>query len=126
MNVNNEPVWVDVEAVGEFTKQKYFGKFSIKPYLTNGERADVARLAQMYCRGITDDIDQKTFLTTLAFLKFHIVEADADWWTNGGLDPLDQSPCFAIAVKVRELQDPVKPEEKAAEAEAKPALKKKS
>ena len=50
-----EPQWVDVESVGESTKQKYFGRFYLKPFLTNRERADAVRLGELYARGIQDD-----------------------------------------------------------------------
>ena len=112
MNVNNEPKWVDFESTGEFTGEKYFGRFCIKPYLTNAERADVARLAETYCRGITEDATQRGFLTTLAFLKFHLVETDAKWWVNSGLDMFDEAPAYALAAKVSEVQKPKKAEEK--------------
>jgi hypothetical protein len=118
VNINNDPKWVDVECEGNFTPTKYFGKFSVKPYLSNAERADVARLAATFTRGI-EDPDQRAFLTTLAFLKFHIVEVDADWWVDGGLSLLDQSPVWTLAAKVRDIQKPVEtpanpaPEQKA-------------
>lgn len=113
MNILNDPKWVDMEAVGEFTGHKYFGRFRIKPYLTHAERSDVARLAEMYNRGISSDSSQKGFNLTLAFLKFHIVESDASWWTeNGGLDMMDEAPIYALAKSVRDVQNPPKPEEK--------------
>lgn len=112
MNVNNDPQWRDVEIEGDFTGKKYFGRFLIKPFLTNGERADVSRLAEMYNRGLSSDGNQKAFNMTMAFLKFHIVESDATWWTDkGGLDLYDESPIFAIAEKVREVQKPAEKKE---------------
>jgi len=100
----NESVWVDVECQGENTKQTFVGRFKIKPFLTHMERADAVRLAERYSRGILDDDAQKTFLRLLAFLKFYIVEADADWWTNDGTDLVDEVPIYELISKLRKLQ----------------------
>lgn len=107
-NINNASQWRDVEVEGEFTKTKYFGRFRLKPYLTHGDRADVARLAELYNRGISTDAAQRAFNMTLAFLKFHIVETDAPWWTEkGGLDLYDEAPIYALAERVRDVQKPL-------------------
>ena len=106
---DNEPKWIDVEATGEVTKHKYMGRFKLKPYLTLGERADAVRLAENYCRGIVTAIDQRDFLTTLAFLNFHVVETDADWWKDEKkFQLLDEAPVYSLSRKVRELQNPEK------------------
>lgn len=103
--MRNEPQWVDVDVEGEFTGEKYFGRFLLKPYLTNGERADAGRLAEMYFRGIKEDTAMRLFLTTLAFLKFHVQETDASWWENGeGLEIQDESPVYKLAEKLQEVQ----------------------
>jgi hypothetical protein len=102
----NAPKWVDIDVIGEHTKQKYFGRFALKPYLTNGERADAVRLSETYFRGISENTNQKMFLSALAFLSMHIVETDAKWWTSNGLDLLDEAPVWAIINKLSEIQDP--------------------
>lgn len=104
--MNNTTKWVDIDVTGEQTKQKYFGRFCLKPYLTHGERADAIRLAETYFRGITENKDQRMFLSTLAFLAMHITETDAKWWVNNGLDMLDEAPVWAIVNKLSEVQDP--------------------
>lgn len=103
--MNNEPKWVDVDSTGEFTGNKYFGRFCIKPFLTHAERADAVRLAEMYYRGITQDANQRMFLTTMAFLKFHVTEFDAPWWGDtSGMSALDEAPVWALSEKLREIQ----------------------
>ena len=107
----NDPQWVDVKAEGENTGQEYFGRFCLKPFLTHEERTDAIRLAEMYCRGIRDDVQQRAFMTTQAFLKFHVVETDARWWDDetGATKILDESPVYEIAQKVKDVQDSLKP-----------------
>lgn len=125
MNINNEPKWVDVDVEGEFTGVKYFGRFQLKPYLTHAERADVSRLAELYNRGITTDATQRAFMMTLAYLKFHIIETDAAWWVDGGLNLHDEAPVYRLAELVRQIQAPEK-EKKDEEKPAAPEKKKKS
>lgn len=102
----NTPKWVDVEVEGEQSKQKYFGRFKLKPYLNHAERADAIRMAERYSVGIVDNKEQRQFLATLAFLGMHITETDAKWWVNSGLDLIDESPIWAIVNKLSEVQDP--------------------
>jgi len=125
MAINNDPCWVEVEVEGEFTKEKYHGRFYIKPYLTNGERADAVRLAEKYCRGIDRSETQKMFLTTLAFLKLHVVDADAAWWQEDGLSMLDESPIYNLSGKLTEIQEKGKtPDAEKTEGSAEPESKK--
>ena len=110
----NESKWVDVDCVGEFTKNKYFGRFNLKPFLNHGERADAVRLSELYCRGIKENLDQRAFLSLVAFLKFHVVETDAAWFKDAdGLSSYDEKPFYEIAEKLRELQTGDKKEEPA-------------
>lgn len=104
--INNEPKWQDVEAVGEVSKVKYFGRFYLKPYLTHGEKNDVARLAALYNRGIEDQ-DKIVFNTNLAYLKFHIVKADATWWSDQfGMDMYEEAPVYEIIQVIKKMQNP--------------------
>jgi hypothetical protein len=110
----NEPKWVEVSTEGEFSGKKYFGRFCLKPYLTHGERADAVRLAEMYYRGIQQDSAQKMFLTSLAFLKFHVVETDAEWWkTQDGLSMVDESPVYKLLEELNKIQNVGKKKEEA-------------
>jgi hypothetical protein len=116
----NEPKWCDVDSEGEFTGRKYFGRFKIKPFLSHAERADAVRLAETYYRGITQDANQRLFLTTLAFLKFHVIETDADWWSEqNGLSITDEDPIWKISDQLQLIQGDAsgkkKPVEKPAE-----------
>lgn len=104
MAINNEPQWCDVKITGERTGYEYFGRFRIKPYLTNEERGDAVRLAERYCRGIDRTDDEIDFQTLLAFLKFHVTEADADWWTADGKEMFDRQPIYEIASKLYDMQ----------------------
>ena len=114
MTINNKPVWVDVEATGESTKNKYFGRFQVKPFLNHGEKTDAVRLAERYCRGIEQSQLQRQFLTTIAFLQFHVTDTDASWWKEdekseeltGPLALLDEEPIYALAAKLGEIQNP--------------------
>jgi hypothetical protein len=46
------------------------------------------------------------FLSTLAFLKFYVVESDAPWWTeNRGTDLIDEEPVWELVKKVSELRE---------------------
>lgn len=104
--LGNEPVWTDLECVGEQTGEKYFGRFQVKRYLTHRERGEAVRLAETLCRGIETTIEHRTLLTTIAFLSSHIIESDAKWWGDRGLDLLDEQPIWELAKKIRELQRP--------------------
>lgn len=106
MAINNEPRWVELNTVGETTGESYFGRFSVKPYLQHNERADAVRLAERYCRGIDTAQTQRMFLTTLAFLKFHVLETDAEWWQEDGLSLLDEEPIYKLAELLGEIQKP--------------------
>jgi hypothetical protein len=107
MSINNDPKWVEVNATGEKTGEKYFGRFSLKPYLTHAETADAERIGSLYTRGIANNTELCAFLITLAYLKFHVVESDALWWKEAGLNSLDQTPFYELATKLREVQKPV-------------------
>lgn len=112
MNINNEPRWIEVTCEGEFTGAKYHGRFQVKPYLTLAERADAARLAGTFTRGISpDDVMMRSLLAATATLKFHILKADADWWTDDGLQLQDESPIMELVKAVQDIQRPKKDEE---------------
>jgi hypothetical protein len=102
-------MWLDLGegVIGEFTKTKYFGRFLIKPFLSNEEKTDVSRIATVYNRGI-DDPDRRMFTLTVAFLKMHVQETDAAWWSEkAGNDLLDESPIYGIAKLVNQAQTTV-------------------
>lgn len=108
MKILNTPVWVDVEVEGETTGMTYSGRFNVKPYLTQGEKADAIRLAEKYCRGIEQNGEQRLLLVALAFLKFYIIESDCDWWDKDGMELLDNKPIFAISEEISKIQTPKK------------------
>jgi hypothetical protein len=110
--IDNSPSFVSIEDVkGETTGTVFNGKFKVKPYITNRERSDVARLMDDLANGIITDTSQRVLLSTIAHLSFHVVEAP-DWWGDMGLDLVDQEPIYALSDKVKELQNPAKAEEK--------------
>lgn len=101
----NDPKWVDLDVKGERSGKQFRGNFKLKPYLAHKESADASRLAEMYRRGIQDDWDQRTFLTLLAYLKFHVIETDAVWWkAESGLDLIDRDPVITLGEKLSEVQ----------------------
>lgn len=108
----NKNTWIEIDCEGEASKQRYFGRFEVKPFLVHKERADAARLAEVYCRGIREDVSERAFLTSLAFVKMHIVSSDASWWKEDGLDLVDEAPIYEIIKKINELQNPSKTSEK--------------
>jgi hypothetical protein len=105
-----EPQWHDIDCVGENTGTKYFGKFSIKPFLTHSERSEAFRLASKLSLGITDP-GHLYFLNTMAYLKYHIVDTDAQWWKSSeGLELMDELPIYTLSDKVIEIQAALNPE----------------
>lgn len=107
--MKNEPIWIDVDVTGELTGAKYFGRFSIKRYLTHTDRSEAVRLAETLMRGIQQDLNFRTLLSTIAFLNVHIVETDAKWWVGDdtkGLDLLDEAPIWAISKQLYDAQKP--------------------
>jgi len=107
-----EPRWIEVNCDGETVPgSKYVGQFLVKPFLTHGERAAAVRLAEKYMIGIETTFDQRSFLTTLAFLKYHIVEVDSKvtWWKEDGLGLSDEAPIYAMAEELKKIQKPEAP-----------------
>lgn len=109
--VGNELVWVEVDIKGE-DGVHYFGRFSVKKYLTHRDRAEAVRSAELLCRGIQQDINFRAFLSTVAFLNIHVKETDAKWWTKDeegdicGMNLTDESPVWELASKIKEAQKP--------------------
>jgi hypothetical protein len=118
-----EPVWKTLESVGEATKEKYFGRFLIRPFLKHRDRADAVRLTELYARGIIEDRMQRSFLMTVAFLKHHVVDfKEADWWKDDdgmfGLNIEDEQPIWdmwdlVVAVQ-KEVTEPSEPQDSGA------------
>lgn len=108
MSVTSKEQWVEIDIEGETTGEKYFGRFKVKSYLTHAERSDAVRLSERLARGIDRSQGEIGFLTVLSFVKFHIIEADAEWWTKDGegLDLYDENPIYEISKKIGELQKP--------------------
>ena len=115
----SDPRWVDVDVEGEYTGTKYHGRFQLKPFLMVSEKTEVVLLAQKLKKGLTDTNGHTLLLEALAFLSFHIQAFEAPWWSEDGLNMLDESPIYELSNKLREFQEslrPKKPEEdKAAE-----------
>lgn len=109
--VDNSPVWVEVDCVGEETGAKYFGRFEVKRYLTQKEKGDVGRLYETYSRGLVDDVGQKSMFYMLAKLSFHVLQSDAPWWKEKGLDLVDDEPAIALMTAIRNVQGGKKTEE---------------
>jgi hypothetical protein len=107
--IGNEPIWIEVDCKGE-SGEKYFGRFRVKKYLSHRERSDAVRSAEFLCRGITQDITFRTFLSTIAFLNIHILETDAAWWKGEegqkGMDLSDEKPIWDIAEQINKAQKP--------------------
>lgn len=102
--VDNTPLWIEINCTGELTGTKYFGRFEIKKYLTHGEKSEISRLFETYARGITEDVAQRGLLYVLAELNFHVLSTDAAWWTNKGLDLLDEQPILDLVAELRKHQ----------------------
>lgn len=106
----DESKWLEVKVKGEHTGREYFGKFRVKPFLKHAERGDAVRLAEAYTLGIERDQNQRLFLTTLAFLKFHVEETqNAEWWEDGnGLNLYDEEPVFELSKLLTDLQESIR------------------
>lgn len=113
MFINNEPIWIDIDCVGEKTKAKYFGRFSIKKYLTHREVSEVDRLAATYTRGIAEPA-AKALPYVLAQLAYHIVDTDAAWWkeSDNGRDLIDEEPIIQLMVAIQNQQGAKKEQDK--------------
>lgn len=105
----NQPKWMEVNSVGERTGVEYFGRFLLKPFLSHKESTDAQRLTELYNRGLEESFERKNFNAMLAFLKFHVVDTDAEWYkSDSGLDALDEKPFYDLVEKVSEVQKSVK------------------
>lgn len=114
--IGNDPVWIEVDCVGENTGKKYFARFRVKKYLTHKERADAVRVAESLCVGINQELVFRTLLSSIAFLNQHILECDADWWRGEedsrigqvikGLDLLDENPIWTLSKQLNDAQKP--------------------
>lgn len=106
----NEAKWLELDMVSVVSGHKYFGRFLMKPYLTLSERADASRLANQYTRGLDpkNEIDRPLWasLRFAAFLKYHILDTDADWW------PKDDPSKIYDEDLAYQLINLVRPEEK--------------
>lgn len=108
--IDNSPVFIRLEDVkGEKTGTSYTGEFKVKKYLNHKESTDATRLAEQLLRGIERSEERIAFLSTLAHLAFHIIEAP-DWWGDNGLDLLDKEPVWVLAEKLSLVQQPPKEE----------------
>jgi hypothetical protein len=106
-SINNDTVWIDVKCKGEITDTEYFGRFSVKRYLTHRERGDAVREGEVLCRGL-EDLAMKTFYMAAAFIAANVVDSDAAWYKKDrGLDLVDEQPIWAISAEIRKLQKPV-------------------
>jgi len=110
MSVQNPTTWVEIDIAGEVSGDKYFGRFLLKHYLGIAERSDAARLATVWNRGIDDKQHSELIElnTALAYLKFHIVETDAPWWKDFGLNVIDTSPVQALSDQLIEERNKAK------------------
>jgi len=108
MSLTN-PRWLDVSAEGEETGTQYVGRFQLKPFLKQFEKTEAYLLGQSYTKGLPENHPHSFYLNMMAFLKFHIVSADASWWVKDGLDIVDEAPGWELAKKLKEFQTDLKP-----------------
>jgi len=98
--IDNSPVYIQLEnVIGERTGASYSGEFKVKRFLNQRETTDAARLAENFLRGIERNEERLAFLSDLAHLAFHILEAPS-WWGENGLDLLDKEPVWVLAEKL--------------------------
>lgn len=112
----SNPIWVEVDCVGEDTQTKYFGKFLVRPFLTIKEKTEVNKTFGKYSLGVpfsenNDQLDTRFFLNTLAFFKVAVVESDCDWWKGDepGMDLLDVEPIFTLLDKYTQAKRALMP-----------------
>lgn len=99
------PRWIEIDVTGDETQHRYVGRFCVKPFLTLAEKADARRLAERYCDGITVDPNFQSVLSLAAFLKFYLVDHEADWWKNNGTDLIDSNVIVDIFNKIADLRE---------------------
>jgi hypothetical protein len=108
--IGNEPIWIEVNCEGTTSGEKYFGRFRVKKYLTHKERAECVRAAEVMCRGITQNLNFRALLSTIAFINTHVLESDAKWWKGEdgmkGLDLIDEDPIWELAALIDGRQKP--------------------
>lgn len=107
-----EPKWVELDVIGEESGFHYTGRFQVKPFLTNAEKADASRLASGRCVGI-DNPGVVDMLVAVSLLSFYIKDSEnAPWYKPGVfLDIPDVSPISQLSEKIAELRPKKKEEE---------------
>lgn len=104
--INNDPIYITLDnVVGERTKAKYQGTFTLKKYLTNKEKLDASRLAEALARNIERSEVNLEFASIVAALSFHIVEAPK-WWGDKGLDLYDREPVYVLSEELEKIINP--------------------
>jgi hypothetical protein len=116
MAISNDPIWIDIDCTGETTNERYFGRFQVKRFLTNKEKAEVYRIASTISVGI-QNIKELELLHNLAFLSLHVLTTDSTWWKSkdgdlAGMDLFDERPVLELSNQIYMLQNPPKEEAK--------------
>ena len=110
MKINNDPVYINLDPItGEVTGNVYTGSFKVKKYLRHDEKTTASRLAETWALNIERDPRRFAFLSTLAHLSLHIVEAP-DWWIDSGIGLYDEEPVWKLAELITGIQRPREPE----------------
>ena len=94
-------VTVNLDSLGDRTKQRWVGQFRVKCVLTNADRFRLERLYAELLPSREREVDEEIKLraATIAELSVRIVDGP-DWWTatRGGQLMADKAPLYDLIV----------------------------
>lgn len=101
----NHIVTVNLDSIGDRTKQRWVGPFRVKCVLTNEDRFRLERAYAELMPSREREVDEEIRLraATIAELSVRVVDGP-DWWvsTRGGRLMADKSPLYDLIVMCNE------------------------
>ena len=95
--------FLEIDVYGENTGTRYAGQVEVKLYLTNTEKADMARKTSKLIVGIDLRHEMASTIQLIANLDAHI-KTKPDWWEEDGMGLEDSEPIYELSKKLREVQ----------------------
>ena len=95
--------FIEIDVYGENTGERYFGQIEVKLYLTNTEKAEMARKTSKLISGIDLRHEMASTIQLIANLDAHI-KTKPEWWGEDGMSMEDNEPIYAVSKKLREVQ----------------------
>lgn len=106
MSQANEPVGFSINLIGDFTGDKWFGKFEAKVALSHRDRLTRDRLRREYLGSKSEDASDEARATAVVFSELHVrLTKWPEWWVgaDGGMELKDLnliSEIYRAALKV--------------------------